>query len=277
MTMNLGINGYTYQDLHDLSRLRDLANTFDRYVEDHDAEVFKRFEAYRRDQNLPSPEESALLIAVGRYLSMFVTQLFHIEPNVSALRTRAERDAVVARFKKEFVTKRVAKVQTTVPAPAAEVLIASIAPGEVDSELALAVTANRLLDLEKDYPRGAKELTPSTDARHALAQLRERLGSGFSETVTRRERVPSAESIAREAAALHELTDLLVNWTAAHWKEGRFEGWTSFRLPQPLHFDRLVPTEPRRRCPLRRRSSRVPPPRRVPSHRRSHDATRDHG
>ncbi|MGZ5431576.1 MAG: FAD-dependent oxidoreductase, partial [Thermoanaerobaculia bacterium] len=70
-----------------------------------------------------------------------------------------------------------------------------------------------------------------------------RLGSGFSETVTRRERVASAESLAREAAALHELTDLLANWTAARWKEGRFDEWTSFRLPQPMHFDRLVPTE----------------------------------
>ncbi|HEX6095708.1 MAG TPA: FAD-dependent oxidoreductase [Thermoanaerobaculia bacterium] len=242
--MNLGIEGFTYQDLHDLSRLNDLAHAFDRYVEEHDAELFKRFEAYRRDQNLPAPEESALLIAVGRHLSMFVTRLFHVEPGANAQRTRAERDAEVARFKKEFVAKRVAKIQTPVPAPAAEVLIATIAPGEVDSELALAITANRLLDLEKDYPRGAKELTPSADARHALSQLRERLGSGFSETVTRRERLASTESIAREAAALHELTDILVNWTAARWKEGRFEGWTSFRLPQPLHFDRLVPTEP---------------------------------
>ena len=241
--MNLGIDGFTYDDLHDLSRLRDLGAAFDRYVEDHDAELFKRFEAYRRDPNIPSPEESGLLIAMGRHLSMFVTRLFDIEPNASAQRTRADRDAEVARFKKEFVAKRVAKVQTPVPAPAAEVLIATIAPGEVDSELALAIAANRLLDLEKDYPRGAKELAPSADARHALSQLRERLGSGFSETVTRRERVASAESIAREAAALHELTDLLVHWTAARWKEGRFDGWTSFRLPRPLHFDKLVPTE----------------------------------
>jgi NADPH-dependent glutamate synthase beta subunit-like oxidoreductase/NAD(P)H-flavin reductase len=241
--MNLGINGFTWQDLSSLERLHDLATAFDRYVEDHDPELFKRFEAYRRDQNLPSPEESALLIAVGGCLSAFVTRLFHVEPGASALRRRAERDAEVARFKREFVAKRVAKVQTPVPAPGAEVLIATIAPGEVDSELALAIAANRLLDLEKDYPRGAKELVPSADARHALAQLRERLGSGFSETVTRRERVASAEAVAREAAALHELTDLLVNWTAARWKEGRFEGWTSFRLPQPMNFDRLVPTE----------------------------------
>jgi len=248
--MNLGIDGFEYKDLHDLSRLRDLALAFDRYVEEHDAELFKRFDVYRNAmQNgvasggLPSPEESALLIAVGRYLSQFVTRLFHVEPGAAALRTRAERDAEVARFKREFVTKRVAKVASPTPAPEAEVLIATLAPGAADSELALAITANRLLDLERDYPRGAKDLAPSADARAALDQLRERLGTGFSETVSRRDRVLSAESIAREAAALHELTDLLVNWTAARWKEGRFEGWTSFRLPQPLHFDRLVPTE----------------------------------
>ena len=41
--MNLGIEGFTYQDLHDLSRLNELATTFDRYVEDHDAELYKRF------------------------------------------------------------------------------------------------------------------------------------------------------------------------------------------------------------------------------------------
>src|SRR5215212_6608612 len=134
--MNLGIDGYTYKDLHDLSRLRDLATTFDQYVEEHDAELFKRFEAYRRamqngeaNGGIPAPEESALLIGVGRYLSMFLTRLFHVEPGATALRTRAERDAEVARFKREFVAKRVAKIQTPVPAPAAEVLISTIAPG----------------------------------------------------------------------------------------------------------------------------------------------------
>ncbi|HEX8409218.1 MAG TPA: FAD-dependent oxidoreductase [Thermoanaerobaculia bacterium] len=251
--MRLGLDDFTYSDLQSHTGLSRLTVAFDAFVQEHDADLFRRFDTYRTGvqngtEKLPAPEESALLIGVGRYLSMFLTRLFHVEPGVSALRTRAERDAEVARFKREFVAKRVAKVQTPVPAPAAEILIATIAAGvangaNVDNELALAITANRLLDLEKDYPRGAKELAPSTDARHALSQLRERLGSGFSETVTRRERVLSNESIAREAAALHELTDLLVNWTAARWKEGAFHGWTSFRLPRPLHFDKLVPTE----------------------------------
>ncbi|HYC87614.1 MAG TPA: FAD-dependent oxidoreductase [Thermoanaerobaculia bacterium] len=242
--MNLGIDGFTWQDLSSLPRLNDLALAFDRFVEEHDAELFRRFEAYRlRPADLPAPEESALLIAVGRHLSAFVARMFNLESQLAAQQQRARRDAEVARFKKEFVAKRVAKVTAPADAPAAEMLIGTIAPPDADPELALALTANRLLDLEKDYPRGAKELAPSAHAREALSQLREHLGAGFSETVRKRERVTSPEAVVREAAALHELSDMLVNWTAARWKEGRFEGWTSFRLPRPLVFDKLVPTE----------------------------------
>ncbi len=251
--MRLGLPDYEYADLSDFSRLNDLALTFDRFVEGHDAEVFQRFDTYRHsvqsgaaNGGLASPDESALLIAVGRYLSLFLTRLFHVESGAAALQQRAKRDAEVARFKREFVAKRVVKTTVATAHPSAEALLRVMAPADADPELALAVTANRLVDLERDYPRGAKELAPSHGARAALEQLRERLAAadGFSETVLRRERLASTESVVREAAALHELTDLLVQWTAALWKSGQFEGWTSFRLPRPLNFDRLVPTEP---------------------------------
>ena len=56
------------------------------------------------------------------------------------------------------VAKRVAKV-TVIPegdrSAAVDVLIRTIAPGqERDLEYAIAVTANRLLDFEREYPRG---------------------------------------------------------------------------------------------------------------------------
>jgi NADPH-dependent glutamate synthase beta subunit-like oxidoreductase/NAD(P)H-flavin reductase len=210
--MNLGIDGYTYDDLYSYPRLRDLALTFDRSVEQHDAALFARFDAYRlAAQNgiarggLAEPDESALLIAVGRLLGIFLAQLFQIQPDVDTLAARTRRDLEVARFKREFVAKRVAKVQSQAGGndEAAEALIASIG-GEngADPELALAITANRLLDAEK---------TPDP------------------------QRSPEENRAA---------IDLLVDWTAVQWKAGRFEGWTSFRLPQPLVFDRLVPTEP---------------------------------
>jgi NADPH-dependent glutamate synthase beta subunit-like oxidoreductase/NAD(P)H-flavin reductase len=195
--MNLGIDGYTYDDLYSYARLRDLALTFDRFVEEHDAALFARFDAYRLAvQNgtphggLTTPDESALLIAAGQKLAVFLARMFGIEQEVVALHERTRRDAEVARFKKEFVVKRVAKVQS--PSPSADFTL-----DEADPELALAIMVNRLLDLEKQSPDEA--------------------------------RAPM---------------EALLHWTAAQWKASRFEGWTSFRLPKPLVFDRLVPTEP---------------------------------
>src|SRR5688572_3734245 len=147
--MNLGIDGYTYDDLYSYARLRDLALTFDRFVEEHDADLFARFDAYRHavqsgteHGGLTTPDESALLIAVGQRLAVFLARMFGIEQDVIALHERTRRDAEVARFKKEFVAKRVAKVQS--PAPSEEFTL-----DESDPELGLAIAANRLLDLEK--------------------------------------------------------------------------------------------------------------------------------
>ena len=258
--MNLGIADFTWQDLSSFARQKDLALALDRFVDEHDAALFQRFDAYRHavqsgtpGGGLASPDESALLIAVSRELGAFLTRLFNIEHATQTLERRATKDAQVARFKREFVAKRVAKVKELTRdretlERAAQVLIHTIAGHDQDPELALAITANRLLDLEKDYPRGAKEYAPSADGRAALEQLREHLAQqdagAFSASITQRERVSSAEAIGREAAAVQELGDVLVEWCALAWKEGRMHGWTSFRLPRPLVFDKLVPTEP---------------------------------
>jgi NADPH-dependent glutamate synthase beta subunit-like oxidoreductase/NAD(P)H-flavin reductase len=252
--VNLGIDGFTYHDLYDYERLKELALAFDRFVDEQDAELFTRFDTYRHkvqsgepNGGLSEPEESAVLIGVARFQAAFVTQLFHIEPNVTAQHARARRDAEVMRFKRDFVAKRVAKMQSAAAADdaAARTLIRQIAGSDADEELALARAANKLLDFEKEYPRGAKEYAPARESQLALDQLREHLDPKlFGEMITRRDRVASSESLPREAAAVHALADLLANWTHAQWKGGRFDGWTSFRLPQPLVFDRLVPTEP---------------------------------
>jgi NADPH-dependent glutamate synthase beta subunit-like oxidoreductase/NAD(P)H-flavin reductase len=251
--MKLGIGSFVFSDLQDLKRLRDLATAFDEHVAKSDAALFARFAAYREavgngiaHGGLEEPQESALLIDISRVLSGFLVQLFSTDE--TPLRQRAARDTQVARFKKEFVAKRVAKIQQIreVNDDAARALISTIAGGQIgDHEYALALAANRLLDLEREYPRGAKALAPSAETRAGLAQLRDSLQvTLFDEKIVHRERVDSPEAIAREAEALHALSDLLADWTAAQWKAGAFEGWTSFRLPRPLIFDKLVPVEP---------------------------------
>ncbi|HXA15557.1 MAG TPA: FAD-dependent oxidoreductase [Thermoanaerobaculia bacterium] len=252
--MKLGIEDFEYAHLYDNKRLQELAMAFDRFLERSDGALFQRFESYRVGMQsgiagggLSKPEESALLIAVSRPLGKFLEQLF--QTDATAVSARTLRDAEVARFKKEFVAKRVAKVQD-VPADAAsaavDILVHAIAGGqERDLEYALAITANRLLDFEREYPRSAKTPAPSPQTRAALGQLRDELraSGAFDDAIVKREYVESNEAIAREASAVHALGDLLVDWLAAQWKSGRFDGWTSFRLPKPINYDHLVETE----------------------------------
>ena len=257
--MKLGIDGFHYRDLYDHTRLGDLTIAFDRTVERGDAALFGRFDSYRfamqssiAHGGLSEPEESALLIDMSRHLAAFLGQLFHTDQ--TPVKSRTGRDNQVARFKKEFVAKRVAKVQNAAAdpdrlGPAVDALIRTIAGAqERDFEYALAVTANRLLDFEREYPRGAtRAATPSEQTRAALDQLRGALrlsGAAFPEIVTHPERADSPEALGREAAAAHALTDVLIDWTAAEWKAGRFKDWTSFRLPKPVAFDKLVATVP---------------------------------
>jgi len=142
--VNLGIDDFRYSDLYDYEHLRELAAAFDRFLHGRDAQLSERFESYRAAMQggtahggLTEPQEAELLIGVSRHLAVFLTQLFNTDD--TPVRTRTERDSQVARFKKEFVLKRVAKVK-------------EIAPVDVDFDLevddpeyALAVEVNRLL------------------------------------------------------------------------------------------------------------------------------------
>ena len=253
--MNLGIGDFTYGDLYDHRRLNELAAAFDRFVDQHDAELFRRFESYRvavqsgiAHGGLAEPQEAELLISVARHLGTFLAQLFHTDP--TPIKARTQRDAQVARFKKEFVSKRVAKATNAVGggAPQAQEIIRILSGGvDHDPEYTFAVAAIRLLDLEREYPRGAKESTPSAQTRAAVEQLREALRGSqvrFDERVVRGEHGDSPEALVREAAAVHAIVDLLIDWTAAEWKRGAFDGWSAFRLPKPMVYDRLVPAEP---------------------------------
>jgi NADPH-dependent glutamate synthase beta subunit-like oxidoreductase/NAD(P)H-flavin reductase len=259
VNLKLGIEDFHYDDLNDLGRLAALAAAFDRFVSVRDEALFARFGAYRKSTQLGTkhggltpPDESALLIAVSRELGLFLTKLFAIGPATDDLRRRALRDSLVAKMKKEFVVKRVAKAPggatPNADERAAHLLINTLSGGERDAELALAIASTRLLEIEREYPRGAASPTPSHETREALSQLRDRLrhaagGDAFAPAIVQREQLASNEALPREAAAVHALVDLLIDWTAAGWRAGAFEGWTSFRVPKPLVFDRLVPIE----------------------------------
>ena len=105
----LGIPGFRYPDLHDNAGLARLHDAFLAELVKADLGLAREFEAYRKGETLPKPAESELLIRVARQLSAFVARLFRIEAAREALRSGAEREAVIFRFKKDFVKWRCAK------------------------------------------------------------------------------------------------------------------------------------------------------------------------
>ncbi|HEX7418997.1 MAG TPA: FAD-dependent oxidoreductase [Thermoanaerobaculia bacterium] len=154
--MNLGIEDFVWSDLTDSKRLADLATAFDRFVEARDAALFARFRSYRGTGGLTPPDEAALLIDISKHLGAFLAQMFDVGPETEALRQRAERDTQVARFKKDFVVRRVAKIsvgQALLPVPGQ----AGVPVLHTDDpELELALRVNALLDREKAGDAAAK-------------------------------------------------------------------------------------------------------------------------
>ena len=71
-----------------------------------DPKLSTRFAAYRnqKGRGLSEIEVSAILTGTAPHLSAFVGWLFGIEDQLKELRLRTDRESVIFRFKKEFVS-----------------------------------------------------------------------------------------------------------------------------------------------------------------------------
>src|SRR5437762_2743674 len=103
--LRLGVAGFTYPDLYESDRLRDLLNVFDAEVAADNPELFSKWDAYRRDPGgaRTSVEISALLVAMAGYVSRFVIRLFGIEAEAEALAAATADQNPVFRFKIDFI------------------------------------------------------------------------------------------------------------------------------------------------------------------------------
>ena len=108
----LGIAGFSYRDLHDARRLPELAQRFYEFAQKRaSAEAWARFDRYRSTggEGMAPEEISEAIVAIAPFLGSFVAHLFGIEEERLRLIENTEREAVVFRFKREFVKKRTAK------------------------------------------------------------------------------------------------------------------------------------------------------------------------
>ncbi|MGR9101344.1 MAG: pyridine nucleotide-disulfide oxidoreductase, partial [Gammaproteobacteria bacterium] len=98
----LGIPGFSYPDLHDPHRLRDLTAVFDRGVEQADKDLFAAFQAYRAcaGEDMAPERISELLVEMAPHVGHFIARLFNIEAAHAE-----QREHIKAEFGHVFVFK----------------------------------------------------------------------------------------------------------------------------------------------------------------------------
>jgi NADPH-dependent glutamate synthase beta subunit-like oxidoreductase/NAD(P)H-flavin reductase len=241
-----GLPGWTWTDLHDPLALARLHGEFLRRLEADDPALSARFAAYReRSGQGKTAEDSAVLVAVAKYVSSFVAALFGIEAERDALRRALDREGNVARLRGEFFQRRVFR-KGAADRPTADdfpeldrrarALLAHLAPGAVDGtdpEDAFAALVAELLDLQK--AAGKKPRPAAIDLPEVVRAGLERVaGAALAAGIEGTDHV----------ARLEGVLAFLDRWCFARTlhPEGRaaIAGWVSYRLPHKWDLDRLV-------------------------------------
>ena len=255
----LGVPGFTYQDLHREDRLADLDRAFLDELAHEDAALHARLIAYREDAASLEPlPRSRLLVEAARPLGRFVARLFSIEREWQELGASAGPEAVLFRFRRDFLQRRAVRTKPPVDLAGEEVARLQEAaaflerglhpqlPWAEDPELATSQMATGLLALESDFLAAVRQKKiaavpePSRGQAQHLA-LRARAGAPAS--------LPRPEGDSDEAllAFLEGLLATYALWSNVRMRrpdlQSEIRGWSSFHLPENMDYAALVETE----------------------------------
>jgi len=216
--LRLGVEGFTYADLHDPARLADLSDRFDQGLRAEEGSLFEAFDAWRRDLARLGPvETSRLLVRVAAHVGRFVATLFGVNQALEALRERARGESPVFAFKREFVMRRVLRRYPEGRKPATPL-------AALEAEMrALRAAWFPPLDFDRDEERGTAI---------AVLDLLKRLAALPAGAA------PSDRADLEAAVALFE--DWCAARRAADIETGRKLAWVSFRKPADLDSAHLV-------------------------------------
>ncbi len=202
----LGVNGFTFADLHRPARLRDLYARFVEQVKGTEPELWTQWEQYREvPESLGAVARSNLIVAMAPHVNRFVSALFSVGPDAEELVAQTQAYDILFRFKIDFVRRR------------ALPLLKTGAHVEANAE-DHAVVARALESIRR------KADTTGADDEMALAAY----GCALLDRET------------TDKAGVAVEIDSLKRWCAAHVHDPRFKNWVIFRFPENLDYDHLV-------------------------------------
>jgi len=265
----LGEPGFHYQDLHREDRLGELDRAFLNRLAEEAPELHARLRAYRANPgSMNALERSKLLVDAARPLGEFIARLFGIENEWRRQGASAGPEAVLFRFRRDFLLRRAVKTKLPPdlerfdPAPLAATARAierelnPELPWDSDPELATAEMSVRMLDVEADFIatiRQKKKPEVSAEAREAARALAARAAASQAADLPR----AAGESDEELLAFLHKLLERYALWCHLLREHPALRpftrSWVSFKLPETLDYQNLVATDrPDQALPERR-------------------------
>ena len=253
--LRLGIPGFQYADLHDPDRLRELTEVFFREVEKSEPVLRSAWRTYQaRPDSTPAREVSELLVRMGPHLSRFLARLFGLQEERDRILQATLADDPIFRFKVDFVRRRVQRKVQSGPSVSPRVVevdaaVQALLANAGDRELALARLGCELMDLEGLLTAGVGDPGASRppDSVSRVLAFRARM-AGLSSPL------PSFLASILEAGPVEggdlprvrSLLGLLEEWCGTRLvdpdRQREVAGWVSFKFPQPVDYDHLVPT-----------------------------------
>ncbi len=241
----LGIDGFTFDDLYQPAGLKRLHERFLSQLEKDDSALATSFAAYRAaPKSLKATDESALLIKVAPHVTRFVGALFGVAKELAQLGHELKADLSLFEFKREFVTRRVFKKGATDRPTAAEVpalearmqLLFSLAfpSAGSDRESTVAHVVLTLMRIERHLT------APQKTADAALETEWARIQKALTSTAAGKDAFGST-LVGDDATQVRGLLTLADRWTYAKALFSHdFHGWSTITQPKPLVFDKLV-------------------------------------
>ena len=254
----LGIPDFTYQDLHRDHRLAELDRAFLDGLGRDNPTLAARLTAYRADPASLDPLSlSRLLVEAARPLSAFVARLFGIEDEWRRQAASAGPEAVLFRFRRDFLLRRAVKTKLPEDLAAMDLVPMQTAaaalerdlhpelPWKADPELATSQMVAGLLDLEADFIaalRQKKKPEVSAAARETARTLARRAAACAAS-------LPRASGDTDEdlLAFLEKTLEQYAFWCHMRREHPALKpgihGWICFKLPETLDYQNLVETE----------------------------------
>lgn len=268
-----GISSFSYSDLYDPVRLKELAELFYREIEAADPDLGRRFIEYRnnRGSDILPLDESNLLVQLAPHLGRFVARLFQIEVATEKEQRSIGDEKPIFNFKRNFVLKRALKAYTREDAEGldldrldqqmAVLEDAILGPhhSNGDRELSVARSVVEMMNIERDLIRKSKGIqgVDSGPSRRRLIDICDRIRTHFAAKPQLIGMVPDRQDLEEDGKALLAARNLLKipeQWVCAHKHRPEagqvVKNWVSFKFPEKVDaFNRVRTVHPDKDIP----------------------------